>query len=77
MVKIKITYEYTPEEFRMLLPKKLRKVYDELVKEMVDMGVREEEAKVLVAQDLIFVVEQKMKEQKKKRGDSSVSVSFP
>jgi len=55
-VKFKVNIYLTPDEFRELLPiysAELQKLFDKLVEKLVESGLSEEEAKVLVAKEML------------------------
>jgi len=43
---------FTPDEFRMILPKEAREIFDRLVEALVESGVDEKSAKLLVAREM-------------------------
>ena len=55
-MKFKVNIYLTPDEFRELLPiysAELQKLFDKLVEKLVESGLSEEEAKVLVAKEML------------------------
>jgi len=55
-MKFKVNIYLTADEFRELLPiysTELQKLFDKLVEKLVESGLPEEEAKVLVAREML------------------------
>jgi len=58
-MKFKVNIYLTADEFRELLPiysAELQKLFDGLVEKLVESGLPEEEAKVLVAREMLKVL---------------------
>ena len=54
MPKVEVTVKMTPDEFRKTLPKTLQDFFDFTVSHLIyGTGLSEEEAKVIVAQELL------------------------
>ena len=54
MPKIEVTVKLTPDEFRKTLPKRLQEFFDSVVSSLTEnTALSEEEAKVLVAKELL------------------------
>jgi hypothetical protein len=56
MVRIELSFRLTPDEFRGLLSEPLRRVFDEVVKSMVEFGIDEADAKGLMAKEMLDVL---------------------
>ena len=63
MPRITVSIIFTPEEFRKTLPKELREIFDLLVEKLVEFGVDEKSAKLLVAREINKALKQESQDE--------------